>query len=111
MAATATAEAGKDVAMQIAAMSPLAVDASSVAPATIERERAIVTEQIKNDPKMAGKPDEMVAKIAEGKLNAFFKESTLLSQAFVKDSSKSVADYLKSCGDVKVSEFKRVALG
>ena len=106
-----SAEAGKDVAMQIAAMSPLAVDASSVAPATIERERAIVTEQIKNDPKMAGKPDEMVAKIAEGKLNAFFKESTLLSQAFVKDSSKSVADYLKSCGDVKVSEFKRVALG
>jgi elongation factor Ts len=107
----ASAEAGKDVAMQIAAMNPLAVDASSVSAATIERERAIVTEQIKNDPKMAGKPDEMINKIAEGKLNAFFKESTLLSQAFVKDSSKSVADYLKSAGDVKVSEFKRVALG
>lgn len=107
----ASAEAGKDVAMQIAAMNPLAVDSSSVSAATIERERAIVTEQIKNDPKMAGKPDEMVNKIAEGKLNAFFKESTLLSQAFVKDSSKSVADYLKSAGDVKVSEFKRVALG
>lgn len=105
------AEAGKDVAMQIAAMNPVAVDASSVPAATVERERAIVTEQIKNDPKMAGKPDEMVAKIAEGKLNAFFKESTLLSQAFVKDSSKSVADYLKGNGDVKVSEFKRVALG
>ena len=105
------AEAGKDVAMQIAAMNPVAVDASSVPAATVERERAIVTEQIKNDPKMAGKPDEMVAKIAEGKLNAFFKESTLLSQAFVKDSSKSVADYLKAAGDVTVSEFKRVALG
>lgn len=105
------ADAGKDVAMQIAAMNPVAVDASSVPASTVERERAIVTEQIKNDPKMAGKPDEMVAKIAEGKLNAFFKESTLLSQAFVKDSSKSVADYLKSAGDVKVSEFKRVALG
>lgn len=105
------ADAGKDVAMQIAAMNPVAVDASSVPASTVERERAIVTEQIKNDPKMAGKPDEMVAKIAEGKLNAFFKESTLLSQAFVKDSSKSVADYLKGIGDVKVSEFKRVALG
>jgi elongation factor Ts len=105
------ADAGKDVAMQIAAMNPVAVDASSVPASTVERERAIVTEQIKNDPKMAGKPDEMVAKIAEGKLNAFFKESTLLSQAFVKDSSKSVADYLKSAGDVKISEFKRVALG
>lgn len=105
------AEAGKDVAMQIAAMNPVAVDASSVPAATVERERAIVTDQIKNDPKMAGKPDEMIAKIAEGKLNAFFKESTLLSQAFVKDSSKTVADYLKAAGDVKVAEFKRVALG
>jgi len=105
------AEAGKDVAMQIAAMNPLAVDASSVPAATIERERAIVTEQITNDPKMAGKPAEMIAKIADGKLNAFFKESTLLSQAFVKDSSKSVAEYLKAAGDVAVHEFKRVALG
>ncbi|MBL0132927.1 MAG: elongation factor Ts [Chitinophagaceae bacterium] len=105
------AEAGKDVAMQIAAMNPVAVDASSVPATTVERERAIVTDQIKNDPKMAGKPDEMIAKIAEGKLNSFFKESTLLSQAFVKDSSKSVADYLKGAGDVKVLEFKRVALG
>ena len=105
------AEAGKDVAMQIAAMNPLAVDAASVPAVTVERERAIVTEQIQADPKMAGKPAEMIAKIAEGKLNAFFKESTLTSQAFVKDSSKSVADYLKGAGDVKVLEFKRVALG
>lgn len=105
------AEAGKDVAMQIAAMNPLAVDAASVPAATIERERAIVTEQIQADPKMAGKPAEMIAKIAEGKLNAFFKESTLNSQAFVKDSSKTVGDHLKSAGDVKVTEFKRVALG
>lgn len=105
------AEAGKDVAMQIAAMNPLAVDAASVPAVTVERERAIVTEQIQADPKMAGKPAEMIAKIAEGKLNAFFKESTLTSQAFVKDNSKSVGDYLKSAGDVKVIEFKRVALG
>jgi elongation factor Ts len=106
-----SAEAGKDVAMQIAAMNPVAVDASSVPAATIERERAIVTEQIQADPKMAGKPADMIAKIADGKLNAFFKESTLISQAFVKDSSKSVGDYLKSAGDVKITEFKRVALG
>lgn len=76
------AEAGKDVAMQIAAMNPLAVDANSIPAETIERERAIVVDTMKADPKMAGKPDEMIAKIAEGKLNAFFKENTLLAQAF-----------------------------
>jgi len=108
----AAAEAGKDVAMQIAAMNPIAVDQSSVPASTIERERAIVVDQIKNDPKMAGKPDEMIGKIAEGKLNAFFKESTLLNQPFVKDSSKTVADNLKSIDpQLKVIEFKRVALG
>ena len=106
------AEAGKDVAMQIAAMNPLAVDAESIPASTIERERAIVVETMKADPKMAGKPDEMIGKIAEGKLNAFFKEQTLLAQAFVKDPSKSVAEYLKSVSsDLKVTEFKRVALG
>ncbi len=105
-------EAGKEVAMQIAAMNPVALDTASVPPATIERERAIVTEQIQADPKMTGKPAEMIAKIAEGKLNAFFKESTLLSQPFVKDSSKNVADHLKSIdADLKITEFKRVALG
>lgn len=107
-----SAEAGKDVAMQIAAMNPLAVDADSVPADVVERERAIVIETMKADPKMAGKPDEMVAKIAEGKLNAFFKEQTLAAQAFVKDNSKSVAEYLKSVSsDLKVIEFKRVALG
>jgi len=105
-------EAGKDVAMQIAAMNPVAIDTASVPAVTIERERAIVTEQIQADPKMSGKPAEMIAKIAEGKLNAFFKESTLLSQPFVKDSSKNVADHLKSIdADLKIIEFKRVALG
>jgi elongation factor Ts len=106
------AEAGKDIAMQIAAMNPLAVDAESIPVTTIERERAIVVETMKGDPKMAGKPEEMIAKIAEGKLNAFFKEQTLLAQPFVKDSSKSVADYLKSVNaGLKVIEFRRVALG
>jgi elongation factor Ts len=104
-------EAGKDVAMQIAAMNPLAVDAASIPAETIERERAIVVDTMKADPKMAGKPDEMISKIAEGKLNAFFKENTLLAQAFVKDAAVTVEAYLKSAGDVKVTEFKRVALG
>lgn len=105
-------EAGRDVAMQIAAMNPVAVDANSVPAETVERERVIVTEQISADPKMAGKPAEMIAKIAEGKLNAFFKEQTLTAQAFVKDSSKSVGDYLKSIDpQLKVVLFKRVALG
>ena len=103
---------GKDVAMQIAAMNPLAVDAESVPAEMIERERAIVTETISSDPKMAGKPAEMIAKIAEGKLNAFFKENTLAAQPFVKDGSKSVAEYLKSVdSELKVLDFKRVALG
>lgn len=105
-------EAGKDVAMQIAAMNPVAVDPESVPAETVERERAINLETMKADPKMAGKTDEMIAKIAEGKLNAFFKENTLLAQPFVKDGGKSVADYLKSVNpNLKVTAFKRVALG
>lgn len=106
------ADAGKDMAMQIAAMNPVAVDSSSVSTEVIEREKAIIFDLIKNDPKMAGKPDEMINKIAEGKLNSFFKESTLLAQAFVKDGGMSVGDYLKSKdSDLKVLTFKRVALG
>ncbi|HLA53016.1 MAG TPA: translation elongation factor Ts [Flavitalea sp.] len=106
------ADAGKDIAMQIAAMNPIAVDSDSVPQATIDRERDIVTEQIKADPKMAGKPAEMITKIADGKLNAFFKEQTLLAQVYVKDGGRSVADYLKSVdGTLKVTAFKRVALG
>jgi len=106
------AEAGKDVAMQIAAMNPVAVDPQSVSPDTIAREKAIVLDLIKQDPKMAGKPDEMLTKIAEGKMNSFFKEQTLLAQPFVKDTSKTVQDYLKTVdSDLKVIEFKRVALG
>ncbi|MFL5742866.1 MAG: translation elongation factor Ts [Flavisolibacter sp.] len=105
-------EAGKDIAMQIAAMNPVAVDAASVPADVIKREKDIVMEQMRQDPKMAGKPDEMISKIAEGKLNAFFKESTLTAQAYVKDNSKSVGEYLKSVApDLKVTEFKRVALG
>jgi elongation factor Ts len=102
------ADAGKDVAMQIAAMNPLAVDETSISPETIAREKEIAIEQIKAE----GKPAEMAEKIALGKVNKFFKENTLMAQAFVKDNSKSVADYLKSIdADLKVTDFKRVALG
>src|SRR6218665_322010 len=105
------AEVGSDVAMQIAAMNPVAVDADSVGADIVAREKAIIVETMKADPKMAGKPDEMISKIAEGKLGAFFKENILTAQIFVKDNGISVADYLKKAGDVKVTEFKRVALG
>ena len=101
-------EAGKGIAMQIAAMNPIAVDQSSVAPEVIAREKNIAIEQVKAE----GKPAEMAEKIAMGKINKFFKESTLLAQPFVKDANKSVSEYLKSIdADLKVTTFKRVALG
>jgi elongation factor Ts len=102
------AEAGKDVAMQIAAMNPLAIDESSVDAATLAREKDIAIEQIKAE----GKPAEMAEKIAAGKVNKFLKDNTLLAQPFVKDNAKSVGDYLKATdADLKLTEFKRVALG
>jgi elongation factor Ts len=101
-------EAGKDVAMQIAAMNPLAVDETSIPDDVIAREKEIAIELVKAE----GKPAEMAEKIAMGKLNKFFKDNTLMAQAFVKDGNKSVADYLKGIdADLKVTEFKRVALG
>jgi len=100
--------AGKDVAMQIAAMNPLAVDAESVSDEMIAREKAIAVDQIMAE----GKTGEMAEKIAVGKLNKFFKENTLLPQAFVKDNSKTVGDYLKSVsGGLTVTSFKRIAVG
>lgn len=100
--------AAKDVAMQIAAMNPIAVDESSVPADMIAREKEIAVEQVKGE----GKPAEMAEKIAMGKVNKFFKEQTLLAQPFVKDNKLSVAAYLKSVDpDVKVTGFKRVALG
>ena len=105
-------EAGKDIAMQIAAMNPVAVDEASVPAEVVAREKDIVAELLKQDPKMAGKPQDMLDKITQGKLNSFFKESTLTAQAFVKDNGKTVGDHLKSVdSELKVIEFKRVAVG
>jgi elongation factor Ts len=104
--------AGKDVAMQIAAMNPVALDPSSVAPEMVEREKAIIMDLMKQDPKMEGKTEEMISKIADGKINAYFKENTLLVQPFVKDSSKTVADYLKSVdADLTALAFCRLNIG
>ena len=101
-------EAGKDVAMQIAAMNPIAVDKDGVDATTIERELEIAKEQIRAE----GKPEEMVEKISIGKLNKFYKDSTLLNQEFVKDPSKSVAQFLSTVEKgLTVTAFKRVALG
>lgn len=101
-------EVGKDVAMQIAAMNPVALDQSAISPEVLEREKAIAIEQVKAE----GKPAEMAEKIAAGKMNKFFKENTLLAQAFVKDGNKSVEEYIKGADkDLKVTGFIRVALG
>lgn len=100
--------AGKDVAMQIAAMKPLAVDADSVSEEMIAREKAIAVEQIMAE----GKAADMAEKIAAGKLNKFFKDNTLLPQAFVKDNAKTVAEYLGSVAKgLTVVSFKRLAVG
>jgi elongation factor Ts len=101
-------DAGKDVGMQIAAMNPVAVDESSVDSSTIEKELEIAKAVIRAE----GKPENMVEKIAQGKLQKFFKESTLVHQSFVKDNSKTVAQYLDSVSKgLAVAEFKRVSIG
>ncbi len=99
---------GKDVAMQIAAMAPVSVDASSVDPAVVERELAIGRDKALAE----GKPENMVDKIAQGNLQKFYKENTLLAQQSVKDGSKTVEQALKAVNkDLTVKSFKRVALG
>jgi len=101
-------EAGRDVAMQVAAMKPVAVDKDGVDQSVIAKEVEIGKELARQE----GKPEELLEKIAMGKLNKFFKEQTLLNQVFVKDSSVSVGQYLKQLDkDLTVNDFKHVALG
>ncbi|MBM3178177.1 MAG: elongation factor Ts [Bacteroidetes bacterium] len=102
------ADAGKDVGMQIAAMNPVAVDEKSVDTTVIEKELEIAKAQILAE----GKPENMVEKIAQGKLQRFFKDNTLVHQAFVKDNSKTVAQYLDSVSKgLAVDAFRRVTIG
>ncbi len=101
------AEVGHDVVMQIAAMAPVALNKDDVSGEIIQREIEIGKEQARQD----GKPETMLEKIAMGKLNKFFKENTLLNQAFIKDSKKSISQYLKEADkDLTVTAFKRLAL-
>ncbi len=98
----------KDVAMQAAAMNPVALDESGVDEATIAKEIEIAKEQLRQE----GKPEEMLDKIAQGKLKRFFKDNTLVNQDFIKDSKQSVAQYVSSVdAKLKVTGFERVALG
>ncbi len=102
------AAVGKDVAMQIAAMNPIAVDGSSVSAETIEREKTVAREKAI----AAGKPENILDKIAEGAANTYIKENTLLTQAFVKDSSKTVAQVLGSAeSGLTVTGFCRIERG
>ncbi|MES2388384.1 MAG: translation elongation factor Ts [Bacteroidota bacterium] len=101
-------ESGKDVALQIAAMKPIAVDKDQVDATTVEREIEVGREQARNE----GKAEAMLDKIAQGRLAKFYKENTLLNQEFVKDPSKTVGQVLSAVSKgLTVKEFKRVAIG
>ncbi|MFT4032506.1 MAG: translation elongation factor Ts [Siphonobacter sp.] len=104
---TDVVEVGKDIAMQIAAMKPVAVSKEDVDPALAEKELEIGREQARAE----GKPEAILDRIAQGRLEKFYKENTLLSQEFVKDGSLTIAQLLeKTQKGLKVQEFKRIAL-
>jgi len=97
----------KDVAMQAAAMNPIALNEEGVDASIIEKEIEIAKDLLRTE----GKPEAMLENIAKGKIKRFFKDNTLVNQAFIKDSKQSVSQYVKTIGDVNVTDFKRVALG
>ena len=106
----------KDVAMQVAAAYPQYLDEASVPAEVLEKEKAILVAQMKEDPKMANKPEQVLAKIVEGKIGKYYKENCLLDQEFVKDGDLTVAKYVagvaKDLGaDVKVLGFTRFEKG
>ena len=101
------AEAAKNVAMQAAAMNPIALNEEGVDAATVEKEIEIAKDQLRQE----GKPEAMLDNIAKGKLKRFFKDNTLVNQAYIKDAKQSVSDYVKSVdAGLTVTGFKRVAL-
>src|SRR5690606_7886160 len=97
----------KDVAMQAAAMNPIALNEEGVDASIIEKEIEIAKDLLRQE----GKPEAMLENIAKGKIQRFFKDNTLVNQDFIKDSKLSVSQYVKTIGDVEVINFKRVALG
>lgn len=102
------AAAAKDVAMQAAAMNPVALNEDGVEQSIIEKEIEIAKDQLRQE----GKPEAMLDKIAQGKLKRFFKDNTLVNQDFIKDSKQSVAQYVKSVdSNLEITGFERVALG
>ena len=101
-------EAGKNVAMQAAAMNPVALDRNSVDQGAIDRDLEVGKELARQE----GKPEAMLDKIAEGRLNKFFKENTLVDQAYIRDNKLSVSKYLQSVNsDLAITGFRRVGLG
>ena len=107
---------GRDIAMQIAAVSPQYLSPEFVPAEVLEKEKNIIGEQLKNDPKNANKPEQVIAKIVEGKVGKVYEEICLLNQPFVKESKQKVADYVAATakalgGDIKVAEFVRFEKG
>ncbi len=101
-------QVGREIAMQVAAMSPIAIDQNSVSQSVIEHELELAKEITRQE----GKPEDMVEKIAQGKLNKFLKENTLLNQEFIRDGKKTVAQYIKETdANLTCTEFKRLQLG
>ena len=109
-------ELGKDIAMQIAAMNPMFRDKSDVSQETLDKEKEIQLAQMDNDPKMAGKPQQVKEKIVMGKLGKYYEENCLLQQAFVKENKISVEQHIAAVakavgGDIKVKGYHRYERG
>ncbi len=107
---------GKNVAMQIAAMNPGYLDEASVPAEVLEKEKAILIAQMKEDPKMANKPDAVLGKIVEGKIGKYFKENCLVDQQFVMDGELTVGKYVEKTAkelgkDIKIVSFVRFEKG
>lgn len=108
--------AGKDVALQVAASNPLYLDETAVPASIIDSEKEILMSQIQNDPKMANKPEQVIAKMVEGKVAKYYKENCLVDQLFIKDTDISVAKYLENTakelgGSIKIADFVRFEKG
>ena len=99
-------EVAKNIAMQAAAMNPIALNENEVDATIIEKEIEIAKEQLRQE----GKPEEMLDNIAKGKIKRFFKDNTLVNQAYIKDNKISVSDYVKSVGEIEITGFERVSL-